>query len=33
MTHITIQKYVNAKVLDWVEQASDEQYRAGSRAE
>jgi quercetin dioxygenase-like cupin family protein len=28
MTHIAIQEHVNGKVVDWLEQVSDEQYRA-----
>jgi quercetin dioxygenase-like cupin family protein len=27
MTHIAIQEHVNGKVVDWIEQVSDEQYR------
>jgi quercetin dioxygenase-like cupin family protein len=29
MTHIAIQEHVNGKVVDWMEQVSDEQYRSG----
>jgi len=29
MTHIAIQERLNSKVVDWMEQVSDEQYRAG----
>jgi quercetin dioxygenase-like cupin family protein len=28
MTHIAIQEALNGKVVDWMEQVSDEQYRA-----
>lgn len=28
MTHIAIQEHVDGKVVDWMEQVSDEQYRA-----
>jgi len=28
MTHIAIQESLNGKVVDWLEQVSDEQYRA-----
>ena len=30
MTHIAIQENLDGKVVDWMEQVSDEQYRAGS---
>ena len=29
MTHIAIQESLNGKVVDWMEQVSDEQYRKG----
>ena len=29
MTHIAIQEKLDGKVVDWMEQVSDEQYRAG----
>jgi quercetin dioxygenase-like cupin family protein len=29
MTHITIHEYLDGKVADWMEHASDEQYQAG----
>jgi len=29
MTHIAIQEKKDGKVVDWMEQVSDEQYRAG----
>jgi quercetin dioxygenase-like cupin family protein len=32
MTHIEIQEHVNGKVVDWMEQVSDEQYRAPDAA-
>jgi hypothetical protein len=32
MTHIAIQEHVNGKVVDWMEQVSDEQYRATADA-
>jgi quercetin dioxygenase-like cupin family protein len=32
MTHIAIQEHVNGKVVDWMEQVSDEQYRAPADA-
>jgi quercetin dioxygenase-like cupin family protein len=32
MTHIAIQEKLNGKVVDWMEQVSDEQYRVGPRA-
>jgi len=28
MTHLTIQEHVDGKVVDWMEQVSDEQYRS-----
>jgi len=28
MTHIAIQEHLNGKVVDWMEQVSDEQYRS-----
>jgi hypothetical protein len=28
MTHIAIQEKLNGKVVDWMEQVSDDQYRA-----
>jgi hypothetical protein len=28
MTHIAIQEKLDGKVVDWLEQVSDEQYRA-----
>lgn len=31
MTHIAVQEQLDGKVVDWMEQVSDEQYRAGSR--
>jgi len=33
MTHIAIQEQLDGRVVDWMEKVSDEQYRAGSRAE
>jgi quercetin dioxygenase-like cupin family protein len=33
MTHIAIQEQHDGKTVDWMEKVSDEQYRAGSRAE
>jgi len=30
MTHIAIQESLEGKAVDWMEQVSDEQYRAGS---
>lgn len=33
MTHIAIQEYLDGKAAGWMEPVSDEQYRAGSRAE
>ena len=33
MTHIAINEALDGKVADWMEKVSDEQYRAGSRAE
>ncbi len=32
LTHIAIQEHVNGKVVDWMEQVSDEQYRAPADA-
>lgn len=29
MTHIAIQESLNGKVVDWMEQVSDEQYKSG----
>ena len=29
MTHIAIQEKLNGKVVDWMEQVTDEQYRNG----
>jgi hypothetical protein len=29
MTHIAIQEKLDGKVVEWMEQVSDEQYRAG----
>jgi len=29
MTHIALQEKLNSKVVEWMEQVSDEQYRAG----
>jgi hypothetical protein len=29
MTHIAIQEKLDGKVVNWMEQVSDEQYRAG----
>jgi quercetin dioxygenase-like cupin family protein len=31
MTHIAIQEKLDGKVVDWMEQVSDEQYRAGTQ--
>jgi quercetin dioxygenase-like cupin family protein len=31
MTHIAIQEQLDGKAVEWMEQVSDEQYRAGSR--
>jgi quercetin dioxygenase-like cupin family protein len=31
MTHIAVQEQLDGKVVDWMEQVSDEQYRAESR--
>jgi quercetin dioxygenase-like cupin family protein len=31
MTHIAVQEQLDGKVVDWMEQVSDEQYSAGSR--
>lgn len=31
VTHIAVQEQLDGKVVDWMEQVSDEQYRAGSR--
>lgn len=33
MTHIAIQEALDGKAVDWMEQVSDEQYQARSRAE
>jgi quercetin dioxygenase-like cupin family protein len=33
VTHIAIQEQLNGKVVDWMEQVSDEQYEAGLTAE
>jgi hypothetical protein len=33
ITHIVINEALDGKVVDWMEKVSDEQYRAGSRAE
>lgn len=33
MTHIAIQEALHGRVVDWMEKVSDEQYRAGPRAE
>jgi quercetin dioxygenase-like cupin family protein len=33
MTHIAIQEYLDGKAADWMEQVSDEKYRAGLSAE
>ncbi len=30
MTHIAVQEQLDGKVVDWMEQVSDDQYRAGS---
>jgi len=30
MTHIAIQEKLNGKVVDWMEQVTDEQYQTGS---
>jgi quercetin dioxygenase-like cupin family protein len=32
MTHLAIQEKLNGKVVDWMEQVSEEQYRAGPRS-
>ena len=32
MTHIAIQEQLDGKAVDWMEQVSDEQYQAQSRA-
>ncbi len=32
MTHIAIQEQLDGKVVEWMEQVSDEQYQAGSKA-
>jgi 4-carboxymuconolactone decarboxylase len=29
MTHIAVQESLKGKVVDWMEQVSDEQYRVG----
>jgi quercetin dioxygenase-like cupin family protein len=31
MTHVAVQEQLDGKVVEWMEQVSDEQYRAGSR--
>jgi quercetin dioxygenase-like cupin family protein len=31
MTHIAVQEQLDGKVVDWMEQVSDEQYRTESR--
>jgi len=31
MTHIAIQEKLDGKVVDWLEQVSDEQYRAAEQ--
>jgi quercetin dioxygenase-like cupin family protein len=31
VTHIAVQEQLDGKVVDWMEQVSDEQYRAESR--
>jgi 4-carboxymuconolactone decarboxylase len=33
MTHIAIVERLDGKAVDWMEQVSDEQYRAGARGE
>jgi hypothetical protein len=33
MTHIAIQEKLGGKVVDWMEQVSDEQYRAGRQGD
>ena len=33
MTHIAIQEQLDGKAVEWMEHVSDEQYRAGARAE
>ena len=33
MAHLAIQEALDGKAVDWMEQVSDEQYHAGSRAE
>lgn len=33
MTHIAIQEHLDGKVVEWMEQVSDEQYQAGLTAE
>ena len=33
MTHIAIQEQLDGKVVEWMEQVSDEQYQAGLTAE
>lgn len=32
MTHIAVQEALDGKVVEWLEQVSDEQYQAGFRA-
>jgi hypothetical protein len=32
MTHIAIQEQLEGKAVDWMEQVTDEQYQARSRA-
>ncbi len=32
MTHIAIQEQLDGKTVDWLEQVSDEEYQAGSKA-
>jgi quercetin dioxygenase-like cupin family protein len=31
ITHFAIQEKLDGKVVDWIEQVSDEQYRAGNK--
>lgn len=33
LTHIAVQEALNGQVVEWMEQVSDEQYRAGAAAE
>jgi hypothetical protein len=33
MSHIAIQEKLDGKVVDWMEQVSDEQYLAGSNSQ